>query len=129
MYYVLDTHILVWFFEGGEKLGKKCKEIFNNNQDLLVIPSITLAEIKHLISRKRINVDLQAVILAIESDPRCRIYPLDLTVVEKMSPNLEIHDAIICATAMVYRDILKEKVKLITRDDEIIKAKIIETLF
>jgi|SRR3989339_1952640 len=129
MYYVLDTHIIVWFLEGGSKLGTKSKEILKSEDTLLIIPSITLAEIKHLNLSGRININLEEVITTLESDPRCTIYPLDLSVIENLPKTLDIHDGIICATAIVYRDILQEKVCLLTKDEAIIKSNLVETIF
>ena len=42
----------------------------------------------------------------------CLIYPLDEDVVKYIPLNLNIHDSIICATAIVFRDILNREVKV-----------------
>lgn len=42
-----------------------------------------------------------------------------------MPVGLNIHDALIIATGLVYRNILKEKVKMLTEDEEIIQSHIL----
>lgn len=41
--------------------------------------------------------------------------------------SLNIHDAIIVATALVYRDILKLPVKIVTKDTEITSSGLVDT--
>lgn len=50
----------------------------------LVIPSIILAEIKHLAAKRRFATKVADVLRVIGSAERCTIYPLDLYVVEAM---------------------------------------------
>jgi predicted nucleic acid-binding protein len=95
----------------------------------LVIPSIVLAELKHLAERGRVEMTLGTVIAAIRSDTRASVYPLDERVVELMPSGLEIHDAIICATALIYRNLFAEEVRVVTRDEGIARAGIVETLW
>src|SRR3989339_244532 len=126
MHFVVDTHVLVWFFEGNKRLSQRVKEILEDEVNLLVIPSIVLAEIKYLCQSGRISVNLEKIINVLESDTRCTIYPLDLSVIEKLPLNLDIHDGIICATALVYKEFLKEEACLVTKDEKIIKSGLIK---
>lgn len=48
MVHIIDTHALVWFLEGNEKLGRKALKVLKNSREKLVIPSIVLAEVKYL---------------------------------------------------------------------------------
>lgn len=50
---------------------------------------------------------------------------LDEDVVDKMPVGLKIHDALIVATGLVYRNILKEEVKIFTEGEEIIQSQIL----
>jgi hypothetical protein len=52
----------------------------------------------------------------VASTPNCTIYPLDEIVVRHLPTRLKIHDAIIIATAIVFRDVLKENTSVITKD-------------
>jgi len=57
------------------------------------------------------------------------VHPLDEEVVAKIPTNLDIHDAIIVATALVYRDIRQLPVTLITKDTKISQSGLIQTLW
>lgn len=45
--YVLDTHILIWYFTGNKRLSRKFKDKTDNIRELegrLLIPTIVLSE-------------------------------------------------------------------------------------
>lgn len=129
MVYILDTHTLIWFFEGGEKLGSRAVNILRDNTQRLIIPSIVLTEIKYLPSKKKTHLSVEEVIFTLENDPRCTIYPLDTNVVQLMPVVWDIHDGIILGTALVYRDFLGEEVTVITKDMRIKNAGIVNTMW
>lgn len=86
---------------------------------------MVLAEIKYLISQKRISIDFEMVLNYLSESGNCIIYPVDEDVVENMPEGLNIHDALIVATGLVYKNILRENVKILTEDEEIIKSEIL----
>lgn len=129
MTFVVDTHALVWFLEGSEKLSRAARQILSSQAEHLVVPTIVLAEVKHLAARGRIRSSWREVMEAVESDPRCVVYPLDASVVELMPAGLEIHDAIICGTALLYRDVLGTDVQVVTTDGEIRASGVVETVW
>ncbi len=90
-----------------------------------VLPAIVLAEIKPLISRKRIAIDYNDLIEHLSNSANNVIYPIDEGVIEEMPEGLEIHDALIVATGLIYKNALNEDVRLISDDEDIIKAGII----
>jgi hypothetical protein len=83
------------------------------------IPTIVLAEIAFLYSRNRIAIDVSTVMSHIATASDCLVYPLDEVVVSHLPTTLNIHDAIIVATAIVFRDILSENTSVINKDSEI----------
>ncbi len=129
MIYVIDTHSLVWFLESNKRLGKRAKSVLLNLNAKLFIPTIILAESKFLFAKKRIGIDLDTIYRQVISARNCTVYPLDEAVIDKMPTALEIHDAIIVATALVIQESLGEKVTVITQDKDIMNAGIIETLW
>lgn len=129
MTYVTDTHALVWFIEGNKQLSISAKDALSDPLAEIVIPTIVLVEVLFLYSKKRIQIDLNQIRSQIISARNCIVYPLDEEVVSHIPLNLDIHDAIICATALVFRDMLGHDVKVVTRDDAIIKAGVVETLW
>jgi PIN domain nuclease of toxin-antitoxin system len=119
--YIIDTHTIVWFLEGQKKVGPQALKILRDPQQRLVIPSIVLGEIKYLAARGRIKVTIDKVVETIENDPRCVIYPLDFHVIQAMPVISDIHDGIICGTALLYQNVLGETVKILTRVNDQVK--------
>jgi predicted nucleic acid-binding protein len=94
-----------------------------------VIPTIALAELACLYNRKRIRISVPAVLAHVARAPRCTIYSLDETVVERMPAGLSIHDALLVATALVFRDDLGRETKVVTRDAEITASGLVDVIW
>jgi PIN domain nuclease of toxin-antitoxin system len=129
MVYVLDTHAVVWFLEGSSRLSAAAQSAMSDPASELVVPTIVLVEIQFLYAKKRATVDLAAVRSELISVRNAVVYPLDAQVVSVTPTSLNIHDAIIVATAIVYRDVLKQGVEIITKDHEIAPSGLIATLW
>lgn len=129
MTYILDTHPLVWFLEASPRLSAVARAAISDPASQLVIPSIVLVEISYLYARKRIVTDVGAVRRRILTATNCVAYPLDEQVVEHIPTNLDIHDAIVVATALVYRDVLRQQVTVITKDEAIRQSRLVEVLW
>lgn len=129
MVYIIDTHAVVWFFEESDELGNEALNILNSKDARLIIPTIVLSEIFYLSQRKRITPSFENIFQVIEQDNRCIIYPLDINVLRFLPNGLDIHDGIICGTALVYRELMQEDVRLITKDKDIIDSGIVETIW
>lgn len=55
---------------------------------------------------------------------------MDLDVVSMLPTKLEIHDAIITATALFFKgNPYFEDVEIITKDEEILKSKLVKTIW
>lgn len=65
----------------------------------------------------------------IKGDPRCTIQPLDIDVVSLLPSTLEIHDAIIVATGLFFKEMLSDDVVVVTKDEEMIKSGIVKTIW
>jgi len=128
MTYIVDTHIFIWFLDKNKRLNPQHHQILTNKENNFVFSAIVLAEIKHLISLKRINVDFEKVTDYLSESENCIIYPVDEDIVENMPEGLNIHDALIVATGLVYKNILQEEVKILTEDEEIIKSKLLPVI-
>src|SRR4051794_2036908 len=112
MTYVTDTHPFIWLLEGSPRLSRAARAAFEATDVQMVIPTTVLVEIKFLSSRKRISVDIAAA-QAYAAASNCLIHPLDEMVVGRLPTTLNIHDAAIVGTAIVYRDDLGDQVALI----------------
>jgi PIN domain nuclease of toxin-antitoxin system len=128
MTYVVDTHILIWFLDKNKRLNSRHYQMLIDKNNNFVLSTIVLAEIKHLISLKRISVSFEDVINYLSESNNCIIYPVDEDVVEKMPEGLNIHDALIVATGLVYKTMLCEDVAILTEDEEIIKASVLHVI-
>lgn len=122
--YVVDTHALVWFIGRDERLSDRVRAILRNPDVSLVIPVIVLAEIKYLSHKGRFAQTLDEVLRVINSDPRCTIYPVDLSVVNKAPLGLDIHDSLIVGTALVQREAITG---ILTRDEAITSSGLVPT--
>jgi PIN domain nuclease of toxin-antitoxin system len=126
---VVDSHALLWYLTDSPRLGKGAVAALENPQTELVIPTMALAELKHLHERRRIPASLSTLKEMMVRDQRCSTYPLDEDVVDAMPAGLEIHDGIICATALVLQALLGTSVKIITRDEQITNSRCVETIW
>jgi len=129
MIYVIDTHALVWFLTGSSRLSKKAFRALNDSESSIIISTLVLAEIKFLSEKARLEKSFAEILEILQNDSRVKIHSIDLSVVENTPKGLDIHDGLICGTALVYKELLGEEVKLITKDRDIIKAKVVQTLW
>ncbi len=129
MAYIVDTHTLVWYLTGSKQLSKKVERILKKTGDQIIIPTIVLAELKYLHHRKKIPLPIEKVRLAISEDERCIVFPLNEDVVDLLPTELDIHDGIICATALILQKTLKETIIVITKDKEIRDSKLVRVLW
>jgi len=129
MIHVVDTHALVWHLEANSRLSQIARGILSSPDSDLVIPSIVVAEVWYLYHRKRISTTPDDVRARIVSARNCSIYPLDETILGLLPEGFDIHDAIIVATAKLYRDILCRPVRLISCDKAVTQSGMIETIW
>jgi PIN domain nuclease of toxin-antitoxin system len=129
MTYVVDTHALIWFLEGSSRLSMAAQNALIDRTVQVVVPTIVLSEITFLYARHRIAIDLPHVLAHMASAANCLVYPLDGAVVERLPTTLNIHDAIIVATALVFRDVLSENTAVVTKDADITASGLINVLW
>jgi PIN domain nuclease of toxin-antitoxin system len=122
--FIADTHALAWFVSRDRRLGAKARTVLRDPNVRLIIPAIVLAEIKYLAHKGRLTQTLDEVLRVINSDPRCTIYPIDLSVVNKAPLGLDIHDSLIVGTALVQREAITG---ILTRDEAITSSGLVPT--
>ncbi len=106
--YVLDTHILIWYFTGNQRLPDGFGEIIDEARQLdncLLVPTIVLAEALNLAEKRRVVFDFAHMYRFIREGPEFTIVEfgqdiLDETIRTKVMH--DIHDRIIMATARFY---------------------------
>jgi len=124
--YVVDTHALVWYLDNDPRLGTHAEAILDDTTIRLIIPVIVLAEIKYLSHKGRFGQTLDEVLQVINRDPRCTIYPVDLSVVNKAPLDLNIHDSLIVDTALVQQEIVTG---VLTQDEAIVSSGLVPTVW
>lgn len=129
MTYIADTHALVWLLEGDSQLSPLALQAFSDPAAEVVIPTIVLAEIQFLYTLQRIQVAAQQAIGYIRQTQNVRIHALDEEIVTLLPASLRIHDAIIVATGLFYRDVLQRNTTLLTQDAGIVNSGLIQTLW
>jgi len=126
--YVADTHPLMWFLTGDDRLGKKAKKIFikaDKGETSIVVPTIVLAESLFIAEKNRVDVEFKTVLERINEGFNYDVYPPDLDVIlecQKLK-GFELHDRIIMATAKLL------DAKLLSRDRKIRRSGIVECVW
>jgi len=115
MIYVIYTHALVWFLTGSSRLSKKAFRALNDSESSIIISTLVLAEIKFLSEKARLEKSFAEILEILQNDSRVKIHSIDLSVVENTPKGLDIHDGLICGTALVYKELLGEESNLLPR--------------
>jgi PIN domain nuclease of toxin-antitoxin system len=106
--YVIDTHALLWFLGKSPRLSSRVRDLIRESQStdsIILVPTIVLAEALSIIEKKRVQVTLGELLIAMRETNRFEIVPLDLPTFERMTrlpATLELHDRVIAATAQLY---------------------------
>ena len=126
MLYVTDTHAFVWYLV--DRLPEKVNKIFKSvekGESTIFVPTIVLVESLHLVENKKIDLNFDHLLKKIEMSKNFVPTSFNFQIM-KILPELgikELHDRIIIATAKILN------AKLITKDKEIKKAGIVETVW
>lgn len=129
MKYIVDTHALVWHLSTDPRLGAVARRILTSRESEIVIPIIALAEARHIAERKRVAISFEQILQVISNDPRVIVLPLDFTVLAHMPAQLDIHDSLIVAAALYYRDFLDEDVAVLTQDIDISGSGLVDVIW
>jgi len=122
MIYVLDTHILIWYFIGSKRLKGGLKEKIDEVRrrgGRLLVPTIVLAEALAIAERDKVEFDFQRMYQLIKDETEFEIVSFTSEILEEaMHIKIpEIHDRIIVATAKFY------KAGILTQDRIILESK------
>ena len=118
MKYLIDTHVLLWAFEGSDKMPKKVKDILINPTNEICLSTISLWEIsiKVRLGKLKLNQSLEAF-LDLAKSGNFTFFGLDVEYCKVQASLPLIHrdpfDRALIATAV------SEKCVLITADENI----------
>ncbi len=120
--YIVDTHALIWHFEGNRLLGASAKAVTTDPNSELILPAIALAEAMFIVEKGRcLLTSVRDMLDDVRADARIQIFPLTSGVLEEsasLAAIPEIHDRLIVATG-IYLQNQGESVEILTKDNEI----------
>ncbi len=129
---IIDTHVLLWHLLSPSKLSSKASKAIEsgNKSNGILISEISLWEIAMLIKKRRVEIGISLVefINLAKTTNRLLFEGISAEIAE-LSANLDLSinadpaDRIICATAIV------NKASLITKDRNLLKSKIVKTIW
>lgn len=127
--YIVDTHALVWFLEKNPRLSENAKSALTDTNAQIILPTIVLTEVIFLYAKKKTSVNLSTVLSQVANSSNCIVYPLDEEVVSRIPTDINIHDAIIAATGLVFKDLMGQDVAIVTKDELIRRSNLIRTIW
>jgi PIN domain nuclease of toxin-antitoxin system len=125
MLYVVDTHVLIWYFIGSKRLHRELKEridMTRNQGGCLLVPTIVLAEALDISEKGRVEFDFTGMYRLIEEEEEFEVIGFGFEIFDettRMKEVKEIHDRIIVATARFYKAGVLTKDKLINESGEV----------
>ena len=124
MIYVLDTHVLIWYFIGSKRLKRKLREKIEevrNAGGRLLVPTIVLAEALAIAEKGKVKFDFQDMYQLIKNESEFEIISFSPEILEEVLHTKipEIHDRIIVATAKFFKAGILTKDKIIRESGEV----------
>lgn len=120
----LDTHALYWFLEDPDKLSPLVRRLLDT-RPAFVISVIILFELFYMERKSGGLVSLAKILKRLKSYKH-EIVPVDEKVFDKaikIKEDLDLHDRIIVATALL------TKTYLVTKDEQVLKSKAVKTVW
>jgi PIN domain nuclease of toxin-antitoxin system len=123
--YVVDTHVLIWYFTGSNRLNREIKNRIDEVRlqgGRLLIPTIVLSEALDVAEKNKVEFDFSSMYRLIVHEPEFAIVEYDHEIFEetlKVSGIQEIHDRIIVATARYYEAGVLTKDRIILASGEV----------
>lgn len=126
MIYVVDTHVLIWYFIGSKRLHKELRERIDttrNQGGCLLVPTIVLAEALDIAEKGRVEFDFAELYRLIKEEPEFEIVGFGFEIFDEVvniKEVKEIHDRIITATARFYDAGVLTKDRIISESGEVV---------
>ncbi|MBC8182981.1 PIN domain-containing protein [candidate division KSB1 bacterium] len=123
--YVLDTHILVWYFTGSQRLKRGIKNQIDKIRQQggnLIVPTIVLSEALDISEKGRVQIDFGKMYTLIQEEPKFEIVGFGSEIfaeTTRLKEIQEIHDRIIVATARFYNAGIFKKDRIIRNSGEV----------
>jgi len=127
--YVTDTHSLIWYLAASPRLSPAAKRPFDQahaGSPKIIVPIIVMAELVFLIEKGRVKADADQIVARIAGDPNYEISPLEvehILCLKEQTTVSEMHDRLLVCEA------LKHDAKLITKDEEVAAADVVDVIW
>jgi PIN domain nuclease of toxin-antitoxin system len=128
---IINAHALVWYLEGNSRLGERAKTVLDDPANDLILPIIALAEACWVVQHGKSSiVTAQALLAAVDADPRITVTSLDRAILNKtLNMSIpEMHDRQITATALCLAD-QGENIAVLTRDSDIRNSGLVPVIW
>ena len=125
--YVLDTHVLIWYFTGSRRLKMEIKEKIDETRSRggrLLVPTIVLAEALAIAEKGKVEFDFEGLYHLTRKEEEFEIVSFSSKFLKRRLLKTkipEIHDRIIVATAKFYRAGILTKDKIILKSGELME--------
>ena len=125
MLYVIDTHILIWYFIGSKRLSNGLRQkidAIRNVGGSLLVPTIVLAEALDIAEKRRVEFDFAEMYRLIQEEPEFEIIGFEFEIFDEathIKGIRDIHDRIIAATANFYHAGILTKDRIIKESGEV----------
>lgn len=86
--YVIDTHALVWYIGGSQRLpptARAALQQVDQGQATGLIPILVLAEVIRLFEKRKVNTSFRDIVNIVNRNPNYVIIPLTLEQIEAAS--------------------------------------------
>jgi PIN domain nuclease of toxin-antitoxin system len=123
--YVLDTHVLIWYFIGSPRLPQRLKheiDAVRRQGGRLLVPTIVLAEALDLAEKERVTFDFVRLYQLLQQEAEFEIVGFGTDILDeaiRIRAVPDIHDRIIVATARFFGAGVLTKDRLIAASGEV----------
>jgi PIN domain nuclease of toxin-antitoxin system len=128
-HYVTDTHSLLWYLSGSERLGATTRVVLDgaaNGENEVLVPAIVIAEFIRISEKYGGKIDVAQIISNLQEKPGFRFTHLTPEIVLGIRPLTtlpDLHDRLIVAEAIA------QNATLITRDKAITSSGLIQVVW
>ncbi|MBN2081454.1 PIN domain-containing protein [bacterium] len=126
---LVDTHALAWWLESNPKLSRAAREALAAPETILIIPVMVLVELMYMGAKLGIDEYLAQDLSLLRQARDVRVLPMDERLLTQIDTRLNIHDAIIIASALDYAASTGEAVRVATRDSQITASGLVDCLW
>lgn len=123
--FVLDTHVLIWYFTGNPRLRPELRERIDTTREQdgrLLVPTIVLAEALYVAEKGKARFDFDEMHRLVRTEPEFEIISFTPEILEEVigiRDIPELHDRIIAATGLFYGAGIMTKDRVVRASGEV----------